>query len=228
MLTSKRKRRLVYAFILILSLVALPIVFVAGTNFWVYQAGKSRLYYDVDKAPKHKVALVLGARVLRGGRLSAVLEDRVYTAVSLYKNGKVEKLLMSGDNSETHYDEVTAMRRRAIELGVPADNVVRDFAGFRTWDSIYRARDVWGLHDFTIVSQEFHLTRALFLARHLGVSADGMVADRRDYVMKYGTLREFGARTLAWCDAFVRHPVPHFLGAHETLSGLEQDEKERS
>jgi SanA protein len=159
-----------------------------------------------------------------------MLEDRVVSAVELYKAGKVKKLLMSGDNSERYYDEVSAMRKRALELGVPSDDVVRDFAGFRTYDSVYRAKEVWDLKDMTIVTQRFHLPRSLFLADKLGVDADGYVADKRKYgelSVKKVRIREFWARAMAVADIYVFNQHPHFLGKKEKLSGDEQEHEEK-
>jgi SanA protein len=150
--------------------------------------------------------------------------------VDLYKAGKVKKLLMSGDNSERYYDEVTAMRREAIKLGVPSDDVVRDFAGFRTYDSFYRAREIWGLDDVVVVTQRFHLPRCLFLGAKLGVQTDGFVADKRPYggaSVRRVRVREFFARAMAVADIYVFSKRPHFLGKPETLSGDKQEREEK-
>lgn len=208
-----------------LILLALPLLggfFVLAVDRWMEHSARPHLFTRAADMPKYRVALVLGARVYPDGRLSMMLEDRVRAGVELYREGRVEKLLMSGDNSESHYDEVTAMRRRAIELGVPSNDVVRDFAGFRTYDSLVRARELWGLDEMAIVSQRFHLPRALFLARALGMKADGFVADRPGGYLHSGRrsrLREIPARTVAWLDACLLRPTPHFLGPPEGLSG---------
>ena len=190
------------------------------------RAAELRTFRVAQDVPAHDVALVLGARVYSDGRLSAMLEDRVRSAVALYEAGKVKKLLVSGDNSKRTYDEVTAMRRAAIQLGVPSDDVVRDFAGFRTYDSIYRARDLWGIRSMVVVTQEFHLARSLCIARALGVDAVGFVADRRAYYgpsMGRARSREVLARISAWIDVHLLRPKPHFLGPKESLSGDAQE-----
>ncbi len=195
---------------------------VLAIDWWMDRSAQPRIHHRVEGLPQRQVALILGARVYPSGRLSAMLEDRVQGGVELYKAGRVQKLLMSGDNSETHYDEVTAMRRRAIELGVPSDDVVRDFAGFRTWDSLVRAREIWDLQELIIVSQKFHLVRALFIARGLGINAHGYVATRPG---GYGgshrrsRIREVPARAKAWFDRYIVRPAPRFLGPREGLSG---------
>jgi SanA protein len=185
-----------------------------------------QIYRTIENVPQRDVALVLGAKVYPNGRLSAMLEDRVVSAAELYKAGKVRKLIMSGDNSERTYDEVTAMRQRAIVLGVKSDDVVRDFAGFRTYDSIYRARDLWDVQSALIVTQKFHLPRSIYIARGLGVDAIGFVADRRRYhtaSIQRARTREVLARFAAWLDVNVFHPTPHFLGPKESLSGDTQE-----
>ncbi len=199
-------------------------------DWWMVQRARGRMVRTPAAAEPRMVALVLGARVYPDGRLSAMLEDRVYSGVELYKAGRVQKVLMSGDNRSHNYDEVSAMRRRAIDLGVPPDDVVRDYAGFRTLDSIYRARDIWGQDEITIVTQEFHLPRAIFLADKLGVKSQGFVADRRQYYHRSVTrsrLREVFARATAVLDIYLLKKKPHFLGRKESLSGEKQDREEQ-
>ena len=188
----------------------------------VIKSAQGRLFTLDDEIQHHEGALVLGARVYKNGVLSYVLKDRVDTAISLYKSGVVKKLLMSGDNRHEHYNEVTAMRNYAIAQGVPSDDVVRDFAGFRTYDSIYRARELWDLNDMIIVSQPFHLPRSLYIAKKLGVDAVGVSARDVNYRGMNGTKRrEIAARVLAWLDVLIGRD-PYFLGPKETLSGDSQ------
>lgn len=222
--------RLVTAFALLMvltcGLAAFGAIFVYIS---IDRQSRGRIHRDVADVPERDVALVLGASV-RGQRLSAMLEDRVASAVDLYHAGKVRKLLMSGDNSSRYYDEVTAMRNHAIRLGVPPDDVVRDFAGFRTFDSVYRARDLWGVRSMAIVTQEFHLPRAVYLANRLGVDAVGLVADRRTYhrvSIRRAESRELLARIGAWLDLNLLGTKPRFLGRRESLSGLAQEAERR-
>lgn len=129
---------------------------------------------------------------------------------------------MSGDNRFEHYNEVTAMRNYAIAQGVPSDDVVRDFAGFRTYDSLYRARELWGLKDMIIVSQPFHLPRSLYIAKKLGVNAIAVATKDVNYRGMDGTKRrEMAARVLAWLDVLIGRD-PYFLGSKENLSGDSQ------
>jgi vancomycin permeability regulator SanA len=136
----------------------------------------------------------------------------VATGVALYQRGKVAKLLMTGDNSQVDYNEVGAMRQTALDLGVPAGDIVLDYAGFRTYDSCYRARAVFGLGDAMLVTNRFHLPRALYTCRALGLDVVGVDADRRAYQgTPYWTAREVLALPVAgWWAATDRQPT--FLG----------------
>jgi SanA protein len=173
--------------------------------------------YEVDDVPARRVALVLGAQVYSSGRLSAMLADRVAMATDLYEAGEVDLLLMSGDNSSAGYNEPDAMRDYAIRLGVPADAVAVDYGGRRTYDSCYRARHIFRVDDAVVVTQEFHLPRALMLCRGLGIDAVGVAADaqrpwgysRRS--MAYSRTRELPATLLALVDV-VRRPLPPVMG----------------
>jgi SanA protein len=157
------------------------------------------------------VALVLGAGLLSDGSPTPALYDRVATAADLYKSGRVEKLLVSGDNRFEWYNEPEAMCQLAIRLGVPAEDIVLDYAGRRTYDSCYRAREIFEVKRTVIVTQRFHLDRALYVCDALGIPSVGMVADRRVYMSPYRQwwqLRELAALTKAWLDIHILHPQP--------------------
>ena len=184
-----------------------------GFAAWV-EAGTAPLIYAPSAAalPVRHVALVFGAGLDGAGGPSAVLYDRVATGVALYRQGKVAKLLMTGDNSQVDYHEVGAMRRTALDLGVPAADIVLDYAGFRTYDSCYRARAVFGLQAATLVTNRFHLPRALYTCQALGLDVVGVDADRRAYQgTPIWTAREVLALPVAgWWAATDRQPA--FLG----------------
>lgn len=186
---------------------------VLGFAAWVTASTAPLIYAPgaVDLPVRH-VALVFGAGLNPQGGPSAVLYDRVVTGVDLYRAGKVAKLLMTGDNSEVDYNEVGAMRQTALDLGVPAGDIVLDYAGFRTYDSCYRARDVFGLRAATLVTNRFHLPRALYICRALGLDVVGVDADRRAYAgTAYWTLREVLALPVAGWWSATDH-APTFLG----------------
>jgi SanA protein len=169
----------------------------------------SREVYSLEVVPARPVAIVFGAGVYPNGQLSPVLEDRVYTAVQLYTSGKVQKLLLTGDNRTLDYNEPQHMRDYALALGVPDEDIVLDYAGRRTYDSIYRARHIFEVDAAILVTQAYHLDRALFTAQGLGIDAVGVCADRRDYffITQYWW-REMVATALAAVEVYVTHPVP--------------------
>ena len=170
----------------------------------------------VAAAPPRPVAIVFGAA-------SDILTDRVATGVGLYKSGKVRMLLMTGDNSRNDYNEPEAMRQQALTMGVPAQAIACDYAGFRTYDSLYRARDIFGVRSAILVTQGYHLPRALFLGRQLGLDVVGVDAAKRRYPGQFGfDLREIAATEVAWIQATVTHPRPKYLGRPEPLFAGEE------
>jgi len=177
-------------------------------------AGHSR------SAPNAQIALVLGALVYDDGRPSPMLRDRIKTAAELYKAGKVQRVLASGDHGRTSYDEVNVMRRELIRAGVPARDVFTDHAGFDTWDSVVRARKVFQVRSALIVSQKFHLARATWLAERAGLRAHGVAADVGGYggQSRNGAIREVIARTKAAAD-IVTGADPRFLGDPIPITG---------
>ena len=153
------------------------------------------------------------------GSAGVVLQDRVETAAELYFAGKVEKLLMSGDNSTVYYDEPGAMLDYALSLGVPEEDIVLDFAGRRTYDSCYRAKAIFGVDDLIVVTQAFHLPRALYLCNAFDIEATGTPADDANYRLSsytYWWVREVLATLKAYWDVLILHPLP-ILGPPEPI-----------
>jgi SanA protein len=175
--------------------------------------------YTVNNAPTERVAIVFGAGLTRGGYPTAVLRDRVETAAQLYFAGKVEKLLMSGDNRSDNYNEPGAMSQYALSLGIPADAIVLDYAGRRTYDTCYRAKAIFGLNSALLVTQQFHLPRALFLCNALGIQALGVEANNLHYfplLLLIWNIREQLATVGAFMDVYVSRPIP-VLGKPEPI-----------
>jgi SanA protein len=171
-------------------------------------------------APAKKVAVVFGAGLQRDGTPTAILKDRVETAVKLYKTNKVKIILLSGDNRFVEYNEPGSMREYALSLGVPDSAIVLDYAGRRTYDTCYRAKHIFGVEDAILVTQRFHLPRALFLCSQLGMSVTGTSADIRSYSKRSAiiwTVREIMATSTAIWDVYVRKPLP-VLGEKEPIS----------
>ncbi len=184
----------------------------AGLAPWAYTTLRyRRQMYSAPSAPAERVAVVFGAGLQRDGRPSPVLYDRVATAADLYRAGKVSKLLLSGDNRFLNYNEPQAMFEAAQQLGVPAGALVLDYAGRSTYDTCYRAHAIFGLTHAVLVTQAFHLPRALYLCDALGMQTVGVIADRRDYRLSdqvYCNVREMFATAAAWWDVACARPVP--------------------
>ena len=175
--------------------------------------------FSVDNVPSERVVIVFGAGLRYDGTPTPILQDRVQTAVRLYQRGAVSKLLMSGDNSYVEYNEPEAMRRYALSLGVPDQDIVLDYAGRRTYDTCYRAGAIFQLKSAILVTQGFHLARALFLCNALGVEANGVAADNiyfRKLSRFIWNVRELFATAQAVWDVYVSRPLP-ILGQPEPI-----------
>ena len=175
--------------------------------------------YTASAVPTRRVAIVFGAGLWRNGTATPVLIDRVTTAVNLYLAGKVEKLLLSGDNRFVDYNEPAVMRELALSLGVPDGAIVLDYAGRRTYDSCYRAKAIFGVAEAILVTQAFHLPRAIYLCNQLGVDSVGVDAGLRVYrksSLLYWNVRELLATVAALWDVNIGHPVP-VLGNKEPI-----------
>lgn len=152
-------------------------VLIVVSEFLINQNSEGRLYDSVESIPKKKVGLVLGSSPLTSfGTINRFYEFRIDAAEELFRAGKVDFLLLSGDNSTPEYNEPQAMKDDLVERGIPEDRIFLDYAGFRTWDSIIRAKEVFGENDFVVISQKFHNQRALFVASQNGITAIGFNA----------------------------------------------------
>jgi SanA protein len=177
--------------------------------------------HTVATAPIDKVAIVFGAGLTRGGRPTPILRDRVETAAQLYYAGKVKQLLMSGSGGQGTYSEPQAMREYAVSLGVPSEAILLDDGGLRTYDTCLRARDVFGLTSATLVTQGWHLPRALFVCNALGVRSTGVEADGRRYwplMLFIWNVREQVATVSAMVDVYLSRPLPVLGLPHPTLT----------
>ena len=164
--------------------------------------------------------LVPGALVYNSDQLSAILQDRVDYAIRLYEDGKADRLLFSGDHGQTNYDEVNAMKDYAVSQGVPEDDIFLDHAGFSTYESLYRARDVFEVKSVIVVTQQFHLSRAVYVARELGLDASGVNSNPRQYGNETkDALRESLARVKDFFYVKLLHPLPKYLGEAIPISG---------
>ena len=204
---NKWSTTLIVMSILFLTLTLAPLVWRRAVRSYF-----SRRIYSASSVPPEQVAIVFGAAVYSNGRLSSVLRDRMETAISLYHNGKISKILVSGDNSVDNYNEPGAMMDYAIERGVPRQDIQPDYGGRRTYDTCYRARDVFQVNSVILITQEFHVPRALFTCRHLGVEATGVSSDLRPYRgARWYEFRETAATLVALWDVIRQNP-PAVLG----------------
>lgn len=164
---------------------------------------------SAQTVPETPVILVLGAGVWANSKLSPMLKDRVDQGIALYESGKGAKLLMSGDHSSPYYDEVSTMKRYAVDKGVASSDVFLDHSGFSTYESLLRARDIFGARKMIIVTQRYHLYRAVFIARALGIEAYGVPSDARAYNGEVKRqIREFFARAKDFVQVWL--PAPEF------------------
>ena len=167
---------------------------------------------DAAKIQDVDCILVLGCYVHSDGNPSDMLHDRLQRGVELYELGAAPKLLMSGDHGRTNYDEVAAMKQFAINAGIPSEHIFMDHAGFSTYESIYRAKEIFGAKKILIVTQEYHLYRAIYIANQLGLEAYGVSADYRSYTGQTGRdIREFLARVKDFVTG-IFNPEPTYLG----------------
>lgn len=210
-------RRLAVAGLLLFPFVGIAVVYI-GNRFILRQA-RPFVFESSDDAPPRYTAIVLGAKVW-GTEPSPILEDRLQTGLALYRARKVKRILVSGDHGSEAYDEVNAMRAWLLERGVAEADVFMDHAGFRTNDTMQRARRVFEVKDAIVVTQRFHLSRAVYLAHLAGIDAVGVVADRRRYQgERYNSFREAIARTSAFLEATVLGTEPRFLGESIPITG---------
>jgi SanA protein len=194
---------------------ALLVVLLPRLITGVYAA--DRLYPEPE-APARRVAIIFGAGLRRDGTPTAMLRDRVLTGAELYFSGKVEKLLMSGDNRFVDYNEPESMRQFALSVGVPDEAIVLDYAGRRTYDTCYRARAIFGVDSALLVTQGFHLPRAVFLCNMLGMETVGVEATRCYWNGSsfMWDVREQFATIAAFLDIYVNSPLP-VLGNPEPM-----------
>jgi len=201
---------------------ALALLATLAINIGMILAARKYVYSDADALPQRTAILILGSQT-RGTRLSRVLQDRVDAGIGLMETGKGKKLLLSGDHGQRYYDEVNAMRLYVLSNApaIQEEDIFMDHAGFNTWDSMYRARDVFEVKDLLIVTQEFHISRAVCIARSLGLDAVGYGINQDNFrgrSLRNWRLREYMARVKAFYSIIVK-PKPRYLGDKIPITG---------
>lgn len=202
-------KRLIFGLIIIATLIVMTAL---GLDRWISIKTAPYVYDDLKTLPHRQVGVVLGtAKYYRTGGINQYYRYRIQGAINAYNSGKVNYLLLSGDNALQSYNEPMTMRRDLIAAGVPASDIVLDYAGFRTLDSIVRTRKVFDTNDFIIITQRFHCERALFIALHMGIQAQCYAVPSPKNMLNI-RVREVGARLGALADLFLMKREPRFLG----------------
>ncbi len=184
------------------------VVVVLCCNWWVVKSTKSQIYFDVHKLPVNDVGLVLGtSKYVKGGKDNLFFRYRMEATARLWKEGKVKYLILSGNNDSEFYNEPVDMQNALLKLGVPSDVMIPDYAGYRTFDSILRCKEVFKQHHITIISQNFHNARALYISNYEGINAVAFAAqDVPDGYSLRTLIREYLARPLAMLDVHLLRP----------------------
>jgi len=187
-------------------------------NLWVYHRGEARIVSE-EEAPEVDAVLILGAYTYENGEVSPILRDRLLQGLELYRSGKAPKILVSGDHGQNDYDEVNAMRRFLEKREVPPEDIFLDHAGFDTYNSLLRARDIFQAKKLIVVTQHFHLTRAVYIGRGLGLECYGVPSDLSNYrSLPYLQKREWPARIKAFLEVNLGQK-PKFGGDPHPITG---------
>ncbi|MFZ2149591.1 MAG: ElyC/SanA/YdcF family protein [Minisyncoccia bacterium] len=199
----------------------LVFVVIFTINASIYAVSKPYIHDKMADLEEARVALIPGAAIFSSGKLSPVFEARVDGAIELYRAGKVSKILVSGDNSTVWYNEVSPVRDYLVREGVPADDIFLDHAGFDTYSTMYRARDIFKVDSVIISTQSFHLPRSVFIARALGLRAEGYSSDSGRVRFK-NYIREIFANEKAMVNILLRRE-PRYLGEPIPIGGRPQE-----
>lgn len=199
-------------FLIILAVIIFSFILIFFINIAIVYNSKKYIYKSINAFPETQVALVLGARVYNNGAISDVLRDRLLKAMDLYRAGKVKKFLLSGDHGRQSYDEVNNMKKFLLSHNINKEDIFLDHAGFETYDSIYRAKCIFCIDSMIVVTQAFHLNRAVFIGRMLGIKTYGFSADRMTYIgIRWYKTREKMARVKTFFKIIFKLK-PKFLG----------------
>ncbi|MBU2566176.1 YdcF family protein [Patescibacteria group bacterium] len=207
----------------ILRIIYIMMVLIAGffiiSNLWIGHFAKDLVVTNVEELPQADAIIILGAYVRPDGALSYILQDRLDTGLFLYEQQKATKILVTGDHGQTEYNEVQAMKNYLLDHGVPEQDIFMDHAGFDTYDSIYRARDIFLIENAIIVTQNFHLPRAVYIADRLGLKVSGYQANLVYPWYYQVALRDLFARSKAFLDVEIFKAKPKYLGDTIPITG---------
>lgn len=212
-------------FKIVLYLAIIGLVVIVSVNYYVRSSTKNKIYYSVKKFPKNDVGIIFGAGI-NGDRPSKYLKDRLDAGILLYKMKRINKILLSGDNGRDEYDELTVMKNYCYNHGVDTTKIFIDYAGFDTYSTMYRAKHIFKIKKATLISQEYHLNRAIFIGNKLGIKSAGYTANNGEYHgYKYVTFREYGSIFKSFFDV-LRNREPRFLGNPININGPSNYSKE--
>jgi SanA protein len=216
------KNKLKKTSLALIALLLLGMLAISILDHKIKQSTKALTYTTIHDLPDVHTAIVLGASVRSNGELSVMLRDRVETALFLYNEGKVKRFLLSGDNSAKNYNEPLAMKKYLTERGVPQDHIYLDYAGFDTYDTMYRSKAVFQVESAVIVTQGFHLPRAIYIAQNMNLDYTGFCRDTRSYAhQNYNAKRELLANVKAYLELVFRKE-PTYLGSKIPITGPPQ------
>lgn len=217
------KLKYIFTSLLVLSVIGLLIFF--GSNYLVKKNTAALIYNSLSAVPKTKVAIIFGAGI-KGDEPSKYLKDRLDAGIALFKSGKVDKILLSGDNGREEYDELTVMKIYCRDQGVDTAKIYIDYAGFDSYSTLYRAKALFKIDTAILISQRFHLSRCIYIGNKLGVNSIGLAANRGNYNgYKYVSFREKFAIVKATLDVF-RGRKPKYLGEPVNIDGPNNYTKE--
>ena len=215
---KKYLKILVYLFIL-------GLIAIISVNLYVKSATKAYIHHSLKRFPKNDVGIIFGAGI-RGDQPSKYLKDRLDAGILLYKSKRINKILLSGDNGREEYDELTVMKKYCYSHGVDTTKSVIDYAGFDTYSTMYRAKHIFKINRATLISQEYHLNRAIYIGQKLGIKSVGYSANKGEYRgYNYVCFREYGSIFKSFLDVF-RNREPHFLGNPIDINGVSNYSKE--
>ncbi len=197
--------------------VILLITITVVINMLIFFGSKAKVFSSIDDLSEAEVVIILGARVYGDGKLSPIFKERVDTAVVVYSNKKVKKILVSGDNGSLEYNEVAPVREYLLSLGIPSADIFLDYAGFDTYDTMYRAKNIFAIKSAIVVTQPFHIHRAVYLGNSLKINTQGMVTEEGDGTIK-NYFREFFANIKAMGDVVLKSEST-YLGNTVPITG---------
>lgn len=212
-------------FKIFLCLAIIGLVVIVSVNYYVKSSTKKHIYYSIKKFQKNDVGIIFGAGI-NGDQPSKYLKDRLDAGISLYKANRINKILLSGDNGSDEHDELTVMKNYCFNHGVDTTKIFIDYAGFDTYSTMYRAKHIFNIKRATLISQEYHLNRAIYIGQKLGIRSVGYSANNGEYLgYKYVTFREYGSIFKSFLDV-LRNREPRFLGNPIDINGVSNYSKE--